>query len=333
MTRQTWSRGELEIIKKMRIEGRSIFDIATELDRPYGSVEGKLWRMKQDGLMEFTKVPQSPYPILTEYPKLEGDWIIFPDIEAPFQNAEFINHVLDLADSWGIRRAILAGDFLHFEALSRWGAKWEGTVGNHKQEELAAFVAQLPRAHKANGEKLLVSIGIIGEGTIIHEIGHAKEIARELGKMDRIIYIMGNHDDRLIRKLEQSLSVTNLGDLLRVNEIWEMSPYYFCTIETSHGLFRVSHPRGASQGEPSKLASQFLCHVMVAHSHRWSMTKDQSGKFWAIHMGHAVDESRLAYVMQRDVKRDAHALGSVILRDGYPYLLGENTDWEKMKRM
>jgi len=71
----------------------------------------------------------------------------------------------------------------------------------------------------------------------------------------------------------------------------------------------------------------------MGHSHKMFFDFDTSGKYYSIQMGHCVDETRLSYVGQRDAKRDSHKLGAVIVRDGYPYLLHEQTPWERMKQL
>lgn len=56
-----------------------------------------------------------------------------------------------------------------------------------------------------------------------------------------------------------------------------------------------------------------------------------SGKFYAVHMGHCVDETRLPYAAQRHTIGDAHKLGAVIVRDGFMWLLSEHVDWKRLK--
>jgi Icc-related predicted phosphoesterase len=335
MMRDNWSLTEVQQLIDSKNEGKSDAEIAQKMGRPFASVNSKVTRLRQDGkLPKPSKVPPSAYPKLTEAPKLEGDWVIFPDLEAPFHHSEFVNRVIDLAHTWGINKGILAGDFLHLQSLSKWGAAWETNAPSDKQDKLLEFMARLEGDEKDEGMELLEEIGIIGEpDTFSNEIGNAKAVAKAMSDFDKVVYVMGNHDERLVRTLQKGLSTSTLGDLLRTDEKWQISPYYFCTVDTPQGQFRITHPRGAGQNEARNMVNQFHCHVMAAHSHRWSATRDQSSKYWAIHMGHCVDEERLAYVQQRDAKRDTHALGAVILRDGYPHLLSEWTPWEQYKRM
>lgn len=332
--RDTWTVPQEEDLIARKQAGESDADIAQSVGRSFSSVNSKVSRLRSEGRLTKPNVPPSPHPKLTDAPKLSGDWLILPDLEAPFQHHEFINRVIDLAGVWGIDRAILAGDFMHFESLSKWGAAWEVNAPNPKQEALVDFMGSLKGEKKKEGIALLEDLGVVGESSSLsQEIGNAKAVARALGGYKEIVYIMGNHDERLVRTLQKTLSVVQLGDMLRVGENWTISPYYHCTVETEAGIFRITHPRGAGQNEARNLVNQHHCHIVTAHSHRWSQTRDQSANYWAIHAGHCVDEERLSYVQQRDAKRDTHALGAVILRGGYPHLLGEWTPWEQYKRM
>src|SRR5512140_1237820 len=77
---------------------------------PYGveAIRVRLSFLSKD----FGIIRESPYPRFDEPLHLEGDAIIFPDMEMPFHHAEFINKCLELARLWNIRQCICAGDLL-----------------------------------------------------------------------------------------------------------------------------------------------------------------------------------------------------------------------------
>src|SRR3990167_1223061 len=101
--------------------------LATELSRKSGG------RISMDAirkkLLHIKSSPVSPstYPVYDTPLEMVGDAVIMTDIEFPFHHAEFINRVLDLANSWGIRNLILGGDVLHFDSLSGWEPSWSDT--------------------------------------------------------------------------------------------------------------------------------------------------------------------------------------------------------------
>jgi hypothetical protein len=117
------------------------------------------------------------------------------------------------------------------------------------------------------------------------------------------------------------------------NPKFKIAPYYYAIVETEAGEYRITHPRGAGRTTAQDLAVQFHQHIIMGHSHRWSVNLDPSGTYWAIQTGCCVDERRLAYVMQRDAKRDAHKSGATIIRGGYPWVLRPDSPWEQLKGM
>lgn len=308
--------------------------IARRLGRSLTSVELKLSRLKREE--KFTPVPVSTMPKYDKPLQSEGDAVILSDVEAPFHHAEFINRVLDLADAWGIKTLHLNGDLLHFDSLSAWGAEWIPDDTDAKLDALLEFVNGLKTKDKEKGISVLEKIGTIGGGGgLADELTEARRVFRSFTMFDEILVGLGNHDDRYLRALDQAIKPKELLVQLdrHHDERWKIAPYYYTMLETSKGLFRLEHPRNAGRTAAIDLVAQYHTNIIMGHSHRWAVNRDQSGKYWAIQSGHCVDETRLAYVMQRSAKRDAHCLGAVIIRDGHPWVLGEWTPWDLMKKM
>jgi hypothetical protein len=177
--------------------------------------------------------------------------------------------------------------------------------------------------------------GLLGGGGHSEEITEARRVFRSFDSFKEVYAELGNHDDRYLRALDQALSPKELLHQIDKDkdERWKIAPYYYGFIETEKGTFRVTHPRGAGQKTAIDLAVQYHSHVIMGHSHRWAVNRDPSGDYWAIQQGCCVDENRLAYVKQRDAKRDAHLLGATIIRGGYPFVLSPESPWDLLKRM
>jgi hypothetical protein len=333
LKRHGWTQAEVDKGIRLKQNGKSYFEIAAALGRSYNSVNQKLTRVKAEGLQK-SIVPESTMPIWDGALKSQGDAVILSDIEAPFQNSEFINRVLDLADAWNIQTLHLAGDLLHYDNLSAWGSEWV----QDKEELMSAlieFIDTLATKKREEGLRKLEEAGLFGSNGLSGELKEARRVFRSLDSFKEIYVALGNHDDRYLRALDQALSPKELlHQLDRHNDNrWKIAPYYYTTVENEGGTFRITHPRGAGQKTAIDLATINHCHIVMGHSHRWSVNLDPSSKFWCIQTGHCVDERRLAYVMQRDSKRDAHALGATIIRGGYPFVLRENSPWDLLKRM
>lgn len=329
-----WSKDEINALKKMVLSRIKIETIAVKLHRSIKSVNQKIWHLNNDRLpapVQVSSMPKYNQPL-----KSEGDAVILSDVEAPFHHADFINQVLELADKWNIRTLHLAGDLLHFDNLSAWGAEWipDDTEGNLNL--LLEYVNSLPTKHRENGINVIEQMGAFGSGTgLADELTEARRVFRSFTNFDNIFVAIGNHDDRYLRALNSALHPKELLIQLDTanDERWKIAPYYYTLLETERGLFRVEHPRASARTTAQDLCAQYHCNIIMGHSHRWAVNRDVSGDFWAIQSGHCVDEERLAYVMQRSAKRDAHCLGATIVRGGVPWVLGAWSQWDLLKRL
>lgn len=326
--RNFWTKAELEKASQMKADGKSYFEIADALGRSYNSVNVKLGRNKE------AIVPESKMPIWDKPLEGEGDAVILSDVEAPFQHSEFISRVLDLADAWNITSLHLAGDLLHYDSLSAWGSEWTEPQEDLR-DRLLDFMQALDKKTRAQGVKLLEETGVLTDTSYTGEMKEARRMFKTLSQFKSIFVALGNHDDRYLRALDQAMSPNELLHQLDVHEDprWKIAPYYFTILHTAQGDYRITHPRGAGAKTAIDLATQFHQHIIMGHSHRWNISRDPSAKYWAIQTGHCVDEKRLAYVQQRDAKRDAHMNGATIIRDGYPFVLHMDSPWDLLRRM
>lgn len=242
-----------------------------------------------------------PYQRYDQPLRMEDDAVVIPDLELPFYNVDFIEQLLDLADAWRIKQCIMAGDVVHLDKLSGWEPNW--TTSNNA--------------------------GLSTELDISRQ-----ELKRIEVQFDRIDYILGNHEGRYLRTMKTELSPKEILILLDIyNSKWRIAPYYFSYLDTVNGRFQIEHPKNAGKFSASKLASKYLCHVLMAHSHQFNYTFDPSGNFFAIEMGCTVDEAYLAYCAQRHNTSPMHIVNAIIVRDGYPYPINEWTDWKVLARM
>jgi hypothetical protein len=332
--KKLWTDREVQQLKTLYTTGKGFFDIAHIMGRSYESVSAKYYKLAQSREVEESKVPPSTFPKYDKPLVSQGDAVILSDVEAPFQHSDFINRVLDLAQAWNITTLHLAGDLLHYDNLSAWGSEWV----QDKEEMLETFMEAIETLNEKSKEKVrekLEESGLLENGTLSGELSEARKVFRSFGSFKEIYVALGNHDDRYLRALDKALSPHELLHQLDRHEDkrWNVAPYYYTLIETEQGVFRAEHPRGAGKSTAIDLTIQYHQHVIMGHSHRWSVNRDPSGKYWAIQTGHCVDESRLAYVMQRSAKRDAHVNGATIIRGGYPFVLCPETPWDIMKRM
>jgi len=297
MSGKIWTRKELRYLKEN--EGKiSVKEMADALNRTTNAV-----RFKIQDIGDIQEIPESDYKIYDEPLIMSGNALVIPDLEAPFHHAEFLNKIVGLANAWGIRKLILAGDIIHLESLSGWGANWSATTG--KKTDYS------------------------------DEIHAAKKVASALTfAFDEIHYVIGNHDDRYLRRMSVAMEAAELLGLLGVDRTkWKIAPYYFSFLESGGETYRIEHPKVSGMNAARSLAAKFHAHILMGHSHRWAVEWDISGNFWAIQMGHCVDERRLMYAAQRSTGAPMHKLGAVIVRDGYPYVLGEESQFDRLANL
>lgn len=336
-----WTLEEDEILIKGIDNGLTQREIALELNRSYESTRHRKRHLDtyKGDLYHFK---ESPYPVYDDPLVMEGNALVLPDLEMPFHDYEFLNKCLDLAQAWNVRQCIVAGDLLHFDSIASWEPNWiaEGQVNGLSEKDemkLLEFANSLPEKHRVNLIDLVVSIGDKtedGDPNISQELRVVRKGVKILSEIfDLIHFIIGNHDGRLIRALGSPMFPSEILRLVEAGDKWMIKPYYYSILMSNDEKFQIEHPRSAAKNSAYKLASKYQCHVLMAHSHRWSIDLDPSGKYYAIHMGCVVDENRLPYAAQRHSTADAHRLGACIVRDGYPFLLNDKSPWEILMRM
>lgn len=335
MERKAWTDEDTTRLIQLS-KNYSNIEIAQKLGRSSPAVAAKLVQLRGQGLVSYRNVIQeSPARVFDDQMVATGDMLILPDVEAPYHHADWINRCIDLAMALNVKQLCVAGDFVHFANFSQW-------AGNFKPEpksiadnpEAMAFLETLSEPQKAAAIALLENMRPVDPGDgISEEMKSVRKTAKDFGgAFETIYYIMGNHEHRKIRLQGFTEGVSDLKRFFELGDNWKISPYYYMFLDGTIRS-RIEHPNGASARYAIDIAIQQHQHVFMGHSHRLARQKDPSGDFWAIQMGHCVDEKRLQYVMQRTVKRDAHCLGAVLYYDGYPFLLEQESPLGLMRKM
>jgi len=322
-------------IVELKNQGKTFREIAEELGMAEGTVKTHYYLTvgQVSG-----PIRESRYVKYDEPPEIEGDALILPDAEIPFHHADFINRVLDLADAWGITQMIAAGDLLHMDSLSGWEPSWyasSSSLSEKAEAKLMDFAMTLPKRKQADLIELIMDSARVEGRGYSTEMQEARHVLRSLNDLfDPIVYVLGNHEGRFLRTINAPTEPSELLHMMQLDSgRWVIAPYYYCILKSGGRVIRITHPKSAANNAARALASLYLQDILMGHSHKLLWEWDPSGAFYAIHMGHCVDEMRLAYAAQRDARRDFHKLGAVIVRDGYPYLLHEETQWDRLKKM
>ncbi len=244
-------------------------------------------------------------PIYNKATRLRGSTVVISDVQIPFQDGEFLYKVLHLANKWGVKQGISAGDFFNQSAFS---------IFLHRPED-----------------KLWKE-----EATAAQQVASVM-----LSLIPNWLFLLGNHDAFLLKTVAHQFGHDALMRLADMPTGIESSDYYWCIVEDGRGNeWRVTHPRNISvihARVPQRLAARYQQNVIASHGHLIGMTPDDSGKFCCIDEGVCCDPLRLDYSMERDSTRPAMNQGAVILKetDGllHPYLLHPKwTDFEALEK-
>lgn len=234
--------------------------------------------------------------------RLYGSVVIIADCQIPFQDGEFMLKVLTLANKWDIKQGISAGDFFN-------------------QDSFSVFIKN-PQAPnwKTEAEK-------------------AKKVANIMVSLiPEWLFILGNHDARMVRQLANEIDHSDLLRLANMPVGCEADNFYYCIVVDGQGNeWRITHPKNSSAiptKVPQRLADKYAQNIVAGHGHLTGLAQSINGKYTAIDNGVCCEPDLLEYVSIRDSIRPSMSKGAVILREDSkgiikPWLLmPKETDWE-----
>ena len=290
------------------------------------------------------QVKESTFSQYVEPPYVLADRVaILPDPQFPYHEANFLNNVLGLCEAWKVNHCILAGDVLENACLTGFDPAWvdgsnfdNESVSDTLAEVLTEFMSDLSEPQKAKLKNIMDTHkggkSASGAGQEWHEA--RKALKQVVSYFNKLTWIMGNHEGRILKQLSSPMAPEDLKRLfLGDDPKIKIAPYYYCLVTSAGINWRIIHPKSSGKGDAKIYAAKYLTNIVMAHSHQVMMQKDRSGKFWCVEIGAIVDETRLAYAAQRDNKSDQHLLGALIIRDGFPWLLTEDSPFKSLAKI
>ena len=224
-------------------------------------------------------------------------------------------------------------------AISSWEPAWSNPpktgLSDDQERVLLDFLQTLPGKYQAALPELMEALDGTEENVsnISAEMRAARQVVTVLSQAFKAVdFVIGNHEGRLLRAFQSPVCPEDVLRLIDA-EAWRIAPYYWMHLKSGGRVFQIEHPGAAARTTAARLASKFQVDVIMGHSHLVDFRFDASGRFYAITAGHCVDELRLPYCSQRHRPGDAHNLGAVIVRDGYPWLLHGRSDFTRMMKM
>lgn len=190
-------------------------------------------------------------------------YLITSDWHIPHHDREALALLLDTSRKKHIDKLIIAGDFLNLDILSNY-VKAESPI------------------------------------TIDQELGEARKVVCALLKrFSEICIIPGNHEKRLIRRLNTPLSFASFFAMICGDKRIKVAEKDHLLLTVSRRTFRICHPKNYSRTKLSvtaRLADIYHQNIVAGHSHSLGITFSSSGRYLCIDTGGMFDESRIGYI-------------------------------------
>ena len=236
----------------------------------------------------------SPYPRFNTPPRVDDSRLVFGDCQIPYQDADFLNKCKAVAFAYGVKKGVLGGDAIDFHAVS-------------------IFLAQFKQSLAEELDQDEIGLTSIAAG------------------FDELLWLCGNHEERLSRMLQQWLPMERIAAMLMLPPNVVTTNYYYCHLGDH---WEATHPKNSSviPGRiPSILAPKYKRNVISFHGHLVGAV--MMNDYWAIDAGVTCDPERLEYSMVRQSTRPKVQRGAVLMlldADGvyHPKILNDLTNWD-----
>lgn len=220
------------------------------------------------------------------HPQMDGDAVVISDIHAPFTDYDFAEKPNLVGEYYGVKRLIIAGDLV------------DGASQNNfrKKVKPPTFTTELDTARKL--------------------------LAYYAEWFDEIWYIMGNHDDWFFENADGNVSVHDMYNLLRGDELQGkliLSPYDRATLNSSGELWTLPHQADVSTfslkiGE--QLAWKYQTNVIVPHQHNHAIGYDRYGRYIIADIGGLHDQNKMSYMQLKTSTRPEFDKSFAVVVDG-----------------
>jgi predicted phosphodiesterase len=133
------------------------------------------------------------------------------------------------------------------------------------------------------------------------ELDVASNVLSKLKVFNSIYFVRGNHESFWLKKLEGYNSVSDLfklftSGMFREGKDYMITNYDHCMLNDD---WYICHPVNYSRiplSVPRRLANKLHMNVCCAHMHRLAVSKDESGKYYAIETGGLFDIEKIEYL-------------------------------------
>ena len=235
-----------------------------------------------------------------------GDCIVSSDWHVPHQKESLVDRLLEMAKAWRIPTLVINGDFLNQDAFS----KWKGHRFNVPWKEERRLAAAI--------------LGLLFK------------------TFEEIVYIMDNHDRRIIAAHERPSEFTEedvLAILTNGVKMGRLRPSIDYRYVIVNGKWRVTSPKEYRRNKlslPNRLAQLYHQDVIVGGDHLFGLGMDDSDRYVIANSMCIVDPTRTPYISVQDTTYPHWNPGFHMIRNNHLRSYPDNpslTDWEEEIRI
>jgi predicted phosphodiesterase len=237
---------------------------------------------------------------------VNGDCLVTSDWHLPHHKEDLFERLLEVAKAWKIQRLIINGDFLNMDAFSKWKGHRFNVPWNIERD-----VAQ-----------------------------HV--IQRLFDTFEEVVYILDNHDRRLIAANEKpsEFDESNILILLtagtRMQKLRPSVDYHYVIVNKT---WRVTSPKEYRRNKlalPTRLASLYHSNVINGGDHLFGLGTDDSGRYVVANSMCLVDPAKTPYINVQDTTFPHWNPGFYMIRNNRLTALPDRpdlTDWDEFIRV
>lgn len=264
----------------------------------YNAFHGRIWRAKNNrvGRPELYKWDIGKALEI----ETAGNHIVFGDVHAPLLDYDHVGLMLGVARKHlkkGKRVFICGGDVVNGSPFSRHPAVTTEPAWLTEKRAARAFWDEV------------------------------------LSEFDYGYWVLGNHDEWLIRYMNGMFDVSDLHALLGLDKRVIISPFDYMFANMPTGRWMVTHSTKYSKNPlvvANRLAMHYQAHVIQAHEHHLGMTTSDNGRYLLINNGGLFNVESMAYVRRKAAAMREMVFGFTLMRAGFPTVLGPEpyTNWD-----
>ena len=219
---------------------------------------------------------------------LEKKIMVLADVHLPRHDEDLLADAFTRAEEERVEAIVFLGDLMDMPMFSAWG---RDDMSDNFERELDICEAIIRCAVQAAGV---------------------------------VYWSRGNHEVRLLRKMEQQISMSHLARLVGVTDLINSSQLVVSdnpNLDAFGGSWMLTHPAVYGRQPlvaPGKLATRYQQNIISAHAHHWAQGLDETSKFQVIESGGLFKPEYFQYIQYNLTGHRAWAQGYWIIDNGVP---------------